>query len=185
LSTSGEVVEAPGQSTTTSAREILVRFRIASNQLELMSARFHRALATREGVDQAQGEIDLIVAQAEDQRDDLKDSIELLKAQRETKLLEVDIAQAHLDGLHLVSNDVSRLYKNKVVSASEVAAATAAEAKGEGELKTRVAEVSIFNIRIRQAERRLKGIESALDAIQKAKSADQPGVKDEQATPRR
>jgi hypothetical protein len=124
------------------------------------------------------------VAQAEDQRDDLKDAIELLKAQRETKALEVTIAQANLDGLHLVRENVAKLNRSNVVSISEVAAATAAEAKGEGELKTRQAEVSIFDIRIRQAERRLKGIESALDAIQAAKNAAEP-KKEEPAAPKR
>jgi RNA polymerase sigma factor (sigma-70 family) len=185
LSPSGEIEATPGTSKTTSAREILVRFRIATNQLELSTARFHRALATREGVDRAQGEIDLIVAQAEDQRDDLKDAIELLKAQRETKSLEVSIAQANLDGLHLVRENVAKLNRSNVVSTSEVAAATAAEAKAEGEMKTRQAEVSIFDIRIRQAERRLKGIESALDAIQAAKNAAEPKQKDEPAATKR
>jgi beta-lactamase regulating signal transducer with metallopeptidase domain len=117
--------------------------------------------------------------------DQLKDELELLVAQRETKQAMVRVAEADLKIATGQLDNTARLAKQNVVSQQEVNQVRNAAASAEAQLAVRKAELNEHDVKIAQAKRRLERATVARPAPPmdtRQLRPDQPGHSDQHAT---
>ena len=138
-----------------SPRILEARLSRAQRLLAIRERQFQAATISNSEIEEARGEVDVLKAELETQRDDLQDELELLQARYETKLAEIEGAEARLDQAMRDVERVRKLAAQNVTGTPEVARLESEAVFQRSQNRVKRAEAGELRVQLKQVHRRL------------------------------
>jgi RNA polymerase sigma factor (sigma-70 family) len=163
--------------------ELAIRLAQAQRRVKSLQRNVNQGLVSNGQLEDAKDVVRLIEAQIESLRSELQDELELLTAQRQLRLAELEAASVFSDDAAKEAALVRRMHETATISATEAGKAETNAHSARSLLMIRKASVGEIEVRISQAKRRLDRIKAIPQAPEAPTEKTEPAEKVPPARP--